>query len=302
MAKWILKAVVQKGISLLPLSHRLNFLFQKYITRGVFLTDAYTEDKLIHFLKHRDFVKPENARLLELGTGWYPLIPLFYYLEGAESVVSIDLNPLATDAGIRTTAQQLIAWKSAGRLKALSVNDPHRWKQIETLGTSPDPHQQLKSMNISLLLADARHTSFPSESFTGIVSNNTLEHVFPEAMESIFREFNRLLPAGGRMSHFIDMSDHFAHLDSGISIYNFLRFSSMQWKWIDNDVQPQNRLRIPQYRDVFEKTGFKILKELLRAGSVEAIRNLKIHPEWSRFSIEELAVSHAYCFMEKTNV
>lgn len=302
MAKWILKAVVQKGISLMPNSHRLNFLFQKYVTRGVFLTDAYTEDKLIHFLEHRAFVRPQGAKLLELGTGWYPLIPLFYFLEGAESVVSIDLHPLASAEGIRTTARQLIAWNKAGRLKDLSVNDPGRWNKLEQLSLSPDPHQQLESMNIRLLLADARHTSFPAESFTGIVSNNTLEHVFPEALESIFIEFNRLLPAGGRMSHFIDMSDHFAHLDTNISIYHFLRFSSAQWKMIDNDVQPQNRLRIPQYRHIFKKSGFRLVKESLRPGNVEVVRKMKVHPDWNLFSTEELAVSHAYCFLEKSNM
>ena len=48
----------------------------------------------------------------------------------------------------------------------------------------------------------------------------------------------------GLHSHFIDMSDHFAHMDSSISIYHFLRYSEAQWKRIDNSIQPQNRWRL----------------------------------------------------------
>ena len=52
MSKWILKAIVQKGISFLPFSQKINYFFQKYVTRGVYLSDEYFEDRLIHCREH----------------------------------------------------------------------------------------------------------------------------------------------------------------------------------------------------------------------------------------------------------
>jgi len=77
-----------------------------------------------------------------------------------------------------------------------------------------------------------------------ISSNNTYEHIYPEVLGGIIQRMWALLAPGGIMSHFIDMSDHFAHMDRGIDIYNFLRFSEKQWDLIDNRIQPQNRWRL----------------------------------------------------------
>ncbi|MEP7168031.1 MAG: hypothetical protein ABI855_01545 [Bacteroidota bacterium] len=52
MKKWILKAIIQKTISFLPFKHRIKFLFQKYVTKGVYLSDVYFEDRLTHAAHH----------------------------------------------------------------------------------------------------------------------------------------------------------------------------------------------------------------------------------------------------------
>ena len=84
MKVWILKAIVQKVISFLPFSHKVNYLFQKFVTRGIRLTDELFIDKLTHFrnhyhyyLKYRD--KIEGKAILEIGTGWYPIIPILFF-------------------------------------------------------------------------------------------------------------------------------------------------------------------------------------------------------------------------------
>ena len=96
------------------------------------------------------------------------------------------------------------------------------------------------------------------------------------------------------MSHFIDMSDHFAHFDRSITMYNFLRFSEGQWGMIDNEIQPQNRWRWRQYRDLYEDLELEVLHEEVRPGDMEALSLVNVHPEWKEFSNEELAISHGY--------
>ena len=52
MKKWKQKAIVQKIISYLPFSRKINFLFQKYVTKGVTLSDEYFYDRLGHVSGH----------------------------------------------------------------------------------------------------------------------------------------------------------------------------------------------------------------------------------------------------------
>lgn len=86
MSKWILKAVVQKVISFLPFSHKINFWFQKHITKGVNLSDEHFKDKLTHCSDHIYFYRQhsdlQNKVVLEIGTGWYPVVPIGLFLCG----------------------------------------------------------------------------------------------------------------------------------------------------------------------------------------------------------------------------
>ena len=95
MRKWHQKAIVQKTISYLPFSHQINFLFQKYVTKGVTLTDAYFADRLTHaaehiaaFEKHAPGKTLESA--LELGTGWFPVVPVSLFLRGAQAAHEVE--------------------------------------------------------------------------------------------------------------------------------------------------------------------------------------------------------------------
>ena len=96
------------------------------------------------------------------------------------------------------------------------------------------------------------------------------------------------------MSHFIDMSDHFAHFDSRITIYNFLKYSQKEWDFIDNTIQPQNRMRFRDYKVMYLESGLPVSDEITRDGDSEALNLVKVHPEFSDYDPIELAVSHAY--------
>src|ERR1051325_9580592 len=119
--KWIAKAIVQKGISFLPYSHTINFLFQKYVTRGVYLSDEYFEDRLIHCANHyKNFRKYNSTRdfsHLEIGTGWYPVVPAGMFLYGAASITTVDLTRLSTEEYTHITLRKFLEYYHSGRLQ-----------------------------------------------------------------------------------------------------------------------------------------------------------------------------------------
>ena len=101
------------------------------------------------------------------------------------------------------------------------------------------------------------------------------------------------------MSHQIDMSDHFAHLDKSITIYNFLQYTDAQWNRIDNSIQPQNRLRIADFRRLHQQAGFKVLEELNRPGSISDLKKGKLADKYKTYSDADLAVSHTLMVSKK---
>lgn len=303
MAKWILKAVVQKGISYLPAASKINYFFQKNVTGGVHLSDEYFGLKIGHALDHFRFMREysevkKETKILELGAGWYPVIPILFYLTTPGRVISVDIQDWMTRQTQQDTILKFRQWKESGKLESFQEHIiPERWKKLMGVGLKPEDYSKEdinKLIGLSLLLADARQLSLPAESFDFICSNNTFEHIPEPILSEILLEFKRLMHPAGMMSHFIDMSDHFAHFDSGISIYNFLKFSKKTWNLLDNSIQPQNRLRHRDYLEMYHRAGLPVNYEEVREGDLQELKEIKVHPEFSGYTPKELAISHSY--------
>ncbi len=297
MKKWILKAIIQKLISLLPWRHRVNYLFQKYVTRGVRLSDEYFEDRCGHFQQHLTFYRkykgsPADIRVLELGAGWYPVVPVGFFLAGAGQIYTVDISPLSDKTKVIATVERYLR---QGFDPAFQRKD--RWTELEHLGKRIREltwEEILAALRITYLVEDARKLPLETAGFDLITSNNTFEHIPGVILQAILTEFRRVIRPGGLMSHFIDMSDHFAHLDPSITIYNFLRFTPRQWRLIDNNIQPLNRIRLTGYRQMYRESGLPITEERNRPGNLELLASVPLAAPFADLPAEEVAVSHGY--------
>lgn len=304
MSKWILKAVVQKAISFLPGKERINHLFQKHVTKGVELTDQHLTYKLeagrdhIHYFDKYAATARDQAEILELGTGWYPIVPLLFYLGGFGAVTSIDIRNWQSRERHLTALRRIMEYYDAGKLQAYCTTIvPSRLAELRALLTEPE-HPSTRQINerihLDTKVMDATRLSFPDDRFDMVCSNNTFEHIPAGVLEGILREFQRVVRPKGVMSHFIDLSDHFAHMDRSISIYNFLKFSERRWQFIDNDIQPQNRLRWKDYLAMYERLNIDVREQNYRKGSPEMVAGTRVHREFAGYTEEELAISHGY--------
>jgi hypothetical protein len=302
--KWMLKAAVQKVISYLPAKERVNYLFQKHVTHAVELTDQHFEwkigharDHIAHFKKHGTKSLSESIAV-ELGTGWYPIVPISLYLCGIKTVHSFDIYDWMTRESQQTTLLKFKEWQSNGRLKAFLPDVlPQRWEALMGL-LKPETTKEKFCLAIGFMphLQDARKTGLAAGSIDMVCSNNTFEHIHTPVLREILAEFARICnwQNGGVMSHFIDMSDHFAHFDASITDYNFLRYSTKQWQRIDNDIQPQNRLRFVDFERMYQDLSIPYLAMGVRPGNVQALQSVLLASEFKSYTLEELAVTHGY--------
>lgn len=303
MKKWILKAIVQKTISYLPFSTRINYFFQKYVTKGVYLTDEYFYDRLGHakdhlkaYAKHGEMTIPPVC--LELGTGWYPIVPISFFLTGVDKTYSVDISFLTSKERIETT---LLKFQEALQKKVLRDYLEIDEARLQIFQELCDALQELtldeilERLRIEYLLQDARQLSLQDNVVDLVNSNNTFEHIYPEILQPIVQEFGRVVKKdGGVQSHFIDMSDHFAHFDQTINIYNFLQFSEVEWARIDNSIQPQSRLRIDEYKEMYKAIELPITEESFRPGDLEALKEVKLDERFAKKPLEIVAISHCH--------
>ncbi|MCB0652238.1 MAG: class I SAM-dependent methyltransferase [Saprospiraceae bacterium] len=300
MKKWILKAVVQKGISFLPFRHNINYFFQKYITKGVFLSDEYFQDRLQHAKEHIDacqkYISSVNDKVtLELGTGWYPVVPISMFLAGAAKIHTLDISPLCDKEKLCATLEMFLHYQAKGEINKFFPPLPHRFdllKDVQNNAGQLTFEQMLAKLNIVYTVGDARNLPLEDNTINLVHSNNTFEHVYPEVLTGLLTEFKRVVKPEGIMSHFVDMSDHFAHFDKSISIYNFLKFSDKKWALIDNDVQPQNRWRLTDYKSLYENLNLNLLEITTRKGNPELLKSIRIHEKFNKISPDQLAISH----------
>ena len=157
MAIWILKAAIQKTISFLPFRHNINFFFQKYITKGVRLTDALFSSKLHHCQQHftahtvHGNKKPSFASL-EIGTGWFPIVPIGLYLCGAEKIYSADIKSVLNKERLMETINKFIEYHNNGSLvKFLPAYQSDKINNISALLVeNKNLNELLAQLNIEL--------------------------------------------------------------------------------------------------------------------------------------------------------
>lgn len=303
MKNWILKAIIQKIIAFLPFKNRINLFFQKYITKKIVISDQFFNDKLNHFNDHiQSYCKFSNGKIpntvLEIGTGWFPIIPVLFYLYGVDFIQTVDLNLLLSKSNLEETLRRIIRSKNEHELSRHIDYLPERFKRIEYILENLEKYslsQALSELRINYLIGDILSQKIKENSIELVVSNNTFEHISSSDLKLIMLELKKICKKnGGVMSHFIDMSDHFSHFDSSITIYNFLKFSEKQWKWIDNSIGYQNRLRIYDYRNIYINIEIPIVEEKHRYGDITKLRAVKLDSKYLIHPEKEVAISHSH--------
>jgi SAM-dependent methyltransferase len=199
---------------------------------------------------------PRGADFMEVGTGWRLNMPIAFWLCGARSTLTLDLNPYLRFALIKEDLQYLREHgdELLSRLQGEygDLLDVARWHQL--LDHRPT------SLNAFLALcgityqspADARHTGRPSQTIDFHVSCNVFEHIPRNDLQEILEEANRVVKPNGLLLHRVDHTDHFSHADATLSPVHFLQYSDEEWKQYGRSRYAYvNRLREDDYASLF---------------------------------------------------
>jgi hypothetical protein len=300
LRKWWLKAGVQGVVSLLPerASEAVNGKLQVLGSGGVALRDATITHKVEqsnhHMAAWEQFRAKDGAppRVLEVGTGWFPLVPLLMYASGADLVQSFDVRQLTTPARIRAAAAAV-----ASRGESLSERaTADRIDRLRALGDATDAElgERLREMRVSFHTGRVSSSSVTADSFDLAISDNTLEHIPARQIHELCVALAGAIGTGGVIDHYVDASDHYAHFDRSITEYNFLRWDDRAWKLINNRLLYQNRLRQGDYTAALERAGLRVVASEWTPGRPQEVASLQLAPRFRDRAVDDLAPLRGY--------
>ncbi len=296
MFSWWARLAFQRIVSSLPMTVWLwkRYLRQKYLST----IDEETVQSALHQLElaRAHHLPLHGKTVLEIGSGWKPIIPLVLRMAGVEQVVMHDVSETMDLEMLKKAVQQV-------REKSIAAG-PILEKIGLNLENVPSNYPSKFQEALRMFHLEYRIGELDVKDVDGIVSHNVLEHVTEEELPKLLKRCHSLLKPGGWMIHFIDHSDHLQHRHPEISPLHFLRFSEERWKRWSVGPFHQNRLRWYEFEALFRQKGFEILaweKEWYQ-GVVDEIKGMELCTRYRSALAEDLAVLKSRVVLKKSSV
>ncbi len=233
----------------------------------------------------------EGRDLMEIGTGWEPIVPLIYRLAGARVVHLADVTKLISKASLQAALDAV--WKAKEKIGAGLKIPASQFDRILAAPQGESTDADMRALGLMYQApCDCRSMNLDSKSLDAVSSRAVFEHIPTAIIPGIFREVKRLLKPGGATCHIIDNSDHWEHYDKSITPVNFLQHGDLLWRFsCMSEFNYQNRLRHQDYAQMLRAEGFRIVQEKRKVHppSLEALGKLKLAPQFRGREPEDLA-------------
>jgi hypothetical protein len=300
MPHWLIKSAVQRIIASLPAGHRWNTWFAQHVTHSLDLTPDRFQLRVDYCRMHVDHLfelHPACANgftAIEIGTGWYPVVPIGLYLSGASEIWSFDISPLLEAGRLRATLERFVEQGRDGtlqkRLPYLKADRLQRLANLAQRASQEAPTAVLAELNIHALNRGAQDTGLPPRTIDLFASTGVLEYIPREVLKAILAESRRLGTPNATHSHYLNLVDQYSYFDHSITAFNFLKYSSGQWKYLNSPLTWQNRLRISDFRALFTEGGYVVTKETNTSAPLEELQRVRLAPEFQHYTQNDLRV------------
>ena len=230
---------------------------------------------------------PHAGTVLEMGTGWLPVIPILFRLAGYDRLILTDAEPLMDDQTIAIARESV-----RSRMSLIAEKLDPSADQIDAALRKPLPMAYHAPWNPA---------DFKGDQVDAIISRCVFEHVRPDDLKQALTGFHHVLRPGGWMCHLVDNSDHWQHHNLKWSRIQFLtrEGGSLMDRIADLDRHSYtNRLRHSDYVRLFRDTGWEVVSEQGEpdAKAMRDLGSLKLSRRFSAMDQRDLATLTS-CFV-----
>jgi hypothetical protein len=193
-----------------------------------------------------------------------PLLPIAFWLCGAEKIITVDLNPYIRNELI----MDLLFFINTEKEKIKNIFDGllniDRFNLLFDYCKNKNIQRDdiLKLCRIEYIApGDAAKVNLEKGSVNYHVSTAVYEHIPLGIIKNILEEGNRIIADNGLFVNNIDYGDHFSYIDKNISIINFLQYDDKTWdRYAGNRYMYMNRARHDEFVELFRMVGHDFLE------------------------------------------
>ena len=295
---WRIKGCIQGVLARVPFGTTVNDTLQKLsggrVDEGAHIDIKFRHDWLVLMdtLGGLDF-PVHDQELMEVGTGWLPVLPLCFALAGARRVHTFDLNRhmrhSAVPAALKRIEMHLTELANASRQPESEVR--MRYARLSAASSGTDMLE--RAGIIYHAPANATVTGLPDASISLVFSNSVLEHVPADILGPMMRESKRILTPDGLVLHSVNCGDHYAYFDRSITPIHYLRFDERQWRRWNNDILFQNRLRPSDFIDSAEREGLVVVRraQTVREDLLAGIAHTPVATKFRHYTADDLCTT-----------
>lgn len=306
MIKWHVKYFLAAILGLMPFRHYLHFKAQcllggAKLDEEEMLSRAIELYSLVFTFKKSLYA----TKVLELGTGWFPYMPIVAFLFGARDIVTVDLNPWLSNETLRKTIKSILDKEEKikvnlnfdseilnSRFSVLKsiYNDNCEFRlTLDRLGI-----KYLSNYNVCNLEVD--------EKFDVILSSNVLEHIEINALSKIHAHLLNVVSDKGIAVHRYNPADHYAYL-SGSTI-SFLTVPDWLWRFYrQGGIAYHNRLRTREHASLVSNNDWviKLWADAIDNKAVELLEGKKVNlnNRYNEMDLDEICAYYSWFVLSK---
>lgn len=277
------KTFLFKSLALLPntigdfLYHKIQRMGNTNSLLSKIKSSEVTYDCLVKIADELK-ISLDNKSVLEIGSGWFPIMPYFFkYKFKVKNIFTYDINK-------HYQKKAIVEFNSAFSNKyncPIAVESNNQYGL--PLGVDYHPHSNV--INEPLPQVDL------------IFSRYVLSHATAEDVVGMHKKFIETYPKGTYIIHFISPSDLRQHGDASISLQDFLQYSKEEWNKIQTKYDSHNRLRLPQFIELFKALGLEVVYLTYESSkpdslNIKLLRELKLHDDYKGYTEEELTAGN----------
>jgi len=277
------KTALFKTLALLPnktddyFYHKIQSFFDKSTLQSRLKSVESTYLRLVKVLNDLD-IDLKDKTVFELGSGWFPSMPYFFrYKIGAKEIITVDVNEHFKKATVLELNNLFL------NIYGCEVISGDRSKY-----GLPNEVKYLPNYNVV-------KQELPDVDF--VFSRYVLSHMNENDVDELHHKMKTQLKKGTYIIHFISPSDLRQHTDNNLSLQDFLKYSKDEWNQIHTKFDYHNRLRLPQFLEIFNKYDYEVLHldyESLYKGTkkYDLFKKVKLHEDFTKYSDEELTAGN----------
>jgi len=284
-----LKTVLFKTLTLLPnkvddyFYHKIQSSFDKMTLEDRLKSVESTYLRLSKVLNKLN-IDLKDKTIFEFGSGWFPAMPYFFkYKFEAKEVSTYDIN------------------KHFKKETVLKLNNlfckRYGFSVIPSLSSKyglPNGIEYFPDHNIIT-------NDFPE--IDVVFSRYVLSHMNENDVDVLHQKMKRELKKDTYIIHFISPSDLRQHNDSTLSLQDFLQYSKKQWNKLHTKFDYHNRLRLPQFLEIFNKYNYEIVHlefDSLIKGTpkYDLFKKVQLHEDYRKYSDEELTAGNIFVVLK----